>query len=88
MPKHDFSMKRPTKYFIAKHDLASFVAWPGRICRTGETEFPLGLEKIQVGDRWVAFAYINDGHQRDKVQQVVGFYECVKIPDRRILQPE
>ncbi len=76
-------MERPRKYFIAKHDLASFLAWPGVIWRTGETEFPRGLKKIQVGDRWIAFAYIKDEDKRDKTQQVVGFYECVSVPHER-----
>jgi hypothetical protein len=76
-------MKRPRKYFVAKHDLASFLAWRGVIWRTGEAKFPRGLKKIQVGDRWVAFAYIKDEDKRDKTQQVVGFYECVSVPDER-----
>ena len=73
-------MKRLRKYFVARHDLASFVAWPGVIWRTGETEFPRSLKKIQVGDRWIAFAYIKDEDNRDKTQQVVGFYECIRVP--------
>jgi hypothetical protein len=80
-------MERPRKYFIAKHDLASFLAWPGVIWRTGEAEFPRGLKKIQVGDRWIEFAYIKDEDERDKTQQIVGFYPCVSVPDERVKIP-
>jgi hypothetical protein len=80
-------MKRERKYFVAKHDLASFLAWPGVIWRTGEIDYPRGLKKIQVGDRWVEFAYINDEHRRDKTRQVVGFYECISLPTKRIEIP-
>lgn len=85
--RHNLPMKRQRKYFIAKHDLASFLAWPGVIWRTGETQFPQGLKKIHIGDRWIAFAYIKDEGARDKAQQVVGFYECVEVPDTRIPIP-
>jgi hypothetical protein len=80
-------LKRERKYFVAKHDLKSFLAWPGVIWRTGETEYPRGFKKMQVGDRWVEFAYINNENQREKVQQVIGFYECVTLPTRRIEIP-
>lgn len=80
-------MRRDRKYFVAKHDLASFVAWPGVIWRTGEAEFPRGLKKIQVGDRWAEFAYIDNENIREKTQQVVGFYECVSIPSKRTAIP-
>lgn len=80
-------MCRKRKYFVARHDLASFLAWPGVIWRTGETEFPRGLKRIQVGDRWVEFAFINDENQRDRTRQVVGFYECVSLPTKRTAIP-
>lgn len=80
-------MKRPRKYFIAKHDLASLLAWPGVIWRTGERQFPRNLRKIHVGDRWIAFAYIKDEDARERAQQVVGFYECVDVPERRMQIP-
>jgi hypothetical protein len=80
-------MKRERKYFIAKHDLASFQAWPGVIWRIGEVDFPRGLKGMQVGDRWVEFAYINDERSRDKTSQIVGFYECVLLPSKRIEIP-
>ncbi|HET6246973.1 MAG TPA: hypothetical protein VFE47_04680 [Tepidisphaeraceae bacterium] len=79
--------KRERKYFIAKHDLASFLAWPGVIWRTGETEFPRGFKMMQAGDRWVEFAFINDENRRDRTSQVVGFYECVSLPTKRIAIP-
>ncbi len=80
-------MKRERKYFVARHDLASFQMWPGVVWRTGETDFPRGFRQMQVGDRWIAFAYIDDEYKRDKTQQVVGFYECVSIPTKRIQIP-
>lgn len=75
------------KYFIARHDLHSFLAWPRVVWRTGEAEFPRGLKKMKVGDYWIAFAYINDEVRREKTQQVVGFYRCAGIPERRSAIP-
>jgi hypothetical protein len=46
-------------------------------------EFPRGLKKVHVGDYWIAFAYINDENQREQTRQVVGFYRCTKIPEKR-----
>jgi hypothetical protein len=80
-------IKRERKYFVAKHDIASFLAWPGVLWRTGEPEFPRGLKKMHVGDQWVEFAYINDENARDRTQQIVGFYECTSLPKKRVKIP-
>jgi hypothetical protein len=80
-------MKWERRHFIAKHDLASFMAWPGVIWRTGEAKFPRGLRKIDVGDRWVEFAYIKDEDEHNATSQVVGFYECISVPTARIEIP-
>ena len=78
---------RERKYFVAKHDIASFSAWPGVLWKTGETEFPRGLKKMRVGDQWVEFAYINDENERDRTQQIIGFYKCISLPKKRVRIP-
>jgi hypothetical protein len=80
-------LKRERKYYIARHDLASFLAWPGVLWNDGETEFPHGFTKMQPGDRWIEFAYIKNEQNRDRAKQVVGFYECVSLPTKRIEVP-
>lgn len=80
-------MERDRKFFVAKHDLQSFLAWPGVIWRTGEIEFPRALRKMQPGDRWIEFAYVNDESRRERVQQVLGFYQCISLPTKRVLVP-
>ncbi len=79
-------MAREPKYFVARHDLHSFTAWPGALWWTHGKEFPRPLKKMQVGDKWIAFAYTDEVRQ-EPVHQVVGFYECIKIPSQRIPIP-
>jgi len=71
-PKH--------RYFIVKHDLQSFKAVPGVIWRTGNSrkEIPRGFRSIKRGDRWIEFAYVRDGTDREQCSLVNGFYQCTQ----------
>jgi hypothetical protein len=82
------------RHFIVKHDLQSFLALPGVIWRSDESdrvkpEKPPKFSLIQPGDRWVEFAYTKGDADDTPCSIVVGFYECVRgawhgeIPDHR-----
>ncbi len=75
MPKRDTA-----RYFIVKHDLASFRALPGFIWRTGKGpgDVPRLFPRIRCGDRWVEFAYIKEENDRERCSVITGFYECVR----------
>ena len=73
--------KATTQYFIVRHDLESFRAMPGFIWKTGypEQTTPKGFGTVSEGDRWIEFAYVDEGNQKKKrCSMVTGFYECTK----------
>lgn len=75
-------MPEDRKHFFVKHDLRSLTALPNFVWRT-EKEMPPGMRRIKEGDRWIAFAYIDDEENRQPVSLVTGFYECRASVERR-----
>ena len=66
------------KHFIVKHGLDSFKALPNFIWRTGkgENDIPHRFDQIQIGDRWIGFAYTTSDRRERSLSLVTGFYEC------------
>ena len=62
------------KHFIVKHDLESFELLPNFIWNTEKS--PKSYEQVKIGDRWIAFAYINNERQNQSISLITGFYEC------------
>lgn len=64
------------KHFIVKHDLESLELLPNFIWKIDK---PLPKRRpIKLGDRWIAFAYINNERQKQALCQINGFYECTQ----------
>ncbi len=68
------------QYFIVKHDLESFTVLPGFIWRTDilPPKMPIGFRQINLGDRWIEFAYIEDEHERQSCSLITGFRQCTR----------
>lgn len=71
-------MRDSRRYFVVKHDLRSFRALPGFIWRTEKirTKIPRMFGQVKPGDRWIEFAYVRDGDDKEPCSLVNGFYEC------------
>jgi len=87
---------RNRRYFIVKHGLDAFEALPGFIWRTGmpSTKVPPKFNQVNIGDRWIEFAYIKDEVNCKHCSLITGFYECTReawyglIPRDRANQDE
>lgn len=66
------------KYFIVKHGLDALTALPNYIWRTGTTEEPRAFERVNIGDRWIAFAYTTSDQRERPLSLITGFYECTR----------
>jgi hypothetical protein len=68
------------RYFVVKHDLRSFLAFPGRVWNSYSPadRIPKWFRQIRAGDQWVSFAYTQDGESSRRVSLVTGVYECVQ----------
>ncbi len=76
-------------YFIVKHDLGAFEALPQFIwnTHTPETKVPRGYNQVNVGDVWIAFAYIASDDSDQPLSLITGFYECVRAREYRKIPP-
>jgi hypothetical protein len=63
-----------TQYSIVKHDLESFAVLPGYIWRTDiqPPQVPVGFRQINLGDRWIEFAYVKNEHERKPCSLITG----------------
>lgn len=70
--------RRETKYFVVKHGLDSFQALPNYIWRTGmgPKSVPRNFARLEIGDKWIAFAYTTGDLGEKPLSMVNGFYEC------------
>lgn len=66
------------KYFFVKHGLDSLLAMPRFIWRTGEKHQPRGFKNVNVGDRWISFAYTTSDQKERPLSQITGFFECTR----------
>jgi hypothetical protein len=71
-------MRHDRKYYFVKHGLDAFQAMPNVIWRTGERHEPNAFKRIQIGDRWIAFAYTTSDLREKPLSQISGFYECTR----------
>ena len=71
------------KHFIVKHGLDAFAALPNFIWRTGKAknDIPHRFDQVQVGDRWIGFAYTTTDSRERPLSLVTGFYECEQIAE-------
>lgn len=75
-------------YFIAKHDLGAFEALPNFVWKTKPSDkVPRGFNQIQVGDLWVAFAYVTSDPSEERLSQITGFFECIKTRRYEVIPP-
>ena len=72
---------RKPKHFIVQHDLVSLNALPEFIWNTAR--HPVPFDRVKKGDRWIAYAHIEDEVDEKRCRFVVGFYECTKLCERR-----
>jgi len=72
--------QRERRFFVVKHDLESFQALPHFIWRTGKdaNHRPQRFNEVDIGDRWVNFAYEDNERDEQPLSQIVGFSECVE----------
>ena len=82
-----WALKREPHFFLVKHDLASFQAFPGRIWQTGRgrANQPLSHRQVHPGDRWIAYAYESVEGRQDSASLVQGFFRCVKGSEYSVL---
>ena len=75
MPKSD-----DRKYWIVKHGLDAFEEVPNFIWETttGPRSMPHRYNQINVGDRWIAFAYTTSDYRERALSLITGFYECTR----------
>jgi len=68
------------RHFIVKHGLDAFEALPNFIWRTGkgQEDIPHRFSQVNLGDRWIGFAYTTSDKRERSLSRVTGFYECVQ----------
>ena len=74
---------REPRFFIVKHDLASFEALPGRIWQTDRLsdDMPGSYRQVAPGDSWVAHAYQMTEGTKTGANLVQGFFKATKGPE-------
>lgn len=73
---------RGSRFFIVKHDLASFEAFPGRVWQTGRRsdDMPASYRQVRPGDSWVAYAYQKTEGDKTGANLVQGFFKSKRGP--------
>jgi hypothetical protein len=77
-------------HFIVKHGLDALEALPTFIWRTGKgrDDRPRNYDKVNKGDRWIAYAFVESDRRERKLSHVTGFFECIRPAEYRDIPPK